>query len=69
VWEGYNGWHDEIAGTLTLAHLRELDEAGCYDRALVVQYAEMEGRFHSIRNLEKLLDRFENTRVGDRAEA
>jgi len=62
VWEGYNGWHDEIAETLTLAHLRELDEAEEYDRDIMLQYAEMEGRFPSIHRLEKLLDRFEKSR-------
>ncbi|MFY9714170.1 MAG: hypothetical protein WAK00_11910 [Microbacterium sp.] len=63
VWEGYNGWHDEIAETLTLVHLRALDDAGLYGRALVVQYAEMEDRFLSIGRLEKLLDWFEKSRT------
>lgn len=54
-----NGWHDEIADTLTLARLRELRDAGGYNREIVLQYAEMNERFHSIRALEKLLDRFE----------
>lgn len=62
VFEGYNGWHDDIAERLTLAHLRELNDAGGYDRAIVVQYAEREGSFPSIARLEKLLDRFEKTR-------
>lgn len=59
VWEGYNGWHDDIAETLTHGRLRELLEAGCYDRDLIRQYAEMNDRFHSIGRLERLLDRFE----------
>lgn len=59
VWEGYNGWHDQIAETLTLSRLRELKEAGGYNREIVLQYAEMNERFHSIKALEKLLDRFD----------
>lgn len=62
VFEGYNGWHDELADRQTLAHLRKLGETGHYDRALVLQYAEMNGAFYSIGKLEKLLDRFEKTR-------
>lgn len=59
VWEGYNGWHDEIAEKLTLSRLRELHDTGCYDRGVVRQYAEMNDRLHSIGTLEKLLDKFE----------
>lgn len=68
VFEGYNGWHDDLAERLTLSHLRKLAEAGHYDRELVVQYAEMHGSFHSIGRLEKLLDRFESTRALDPTE-
>lgn len=64
VWEGYNGWHDEMARTLTLARLRELDEAGGYDRDAVLQYAVMERSLVSIERLEKILDRFEASRIG-----
>lgn len=60
--EGYNGWHDEIADTMTLDHLHKLDEEGAYDRAVIVQFAEMEGGFYSIGKLEKLLDRYETRR-------
>lgn len=64
VWEGYNGWHDDIAHRLTMGRLRELDDAGSYDRSLVLQYAAMERNgLTSIKRLEKILDRFEASRV------
>ncbi|WP_406245508.1 hypothetical protein ACI7YT_10650 [Microbacterium sp. M] len=63
VWEGYNGWHDETARILTLARLRELDEAGGYDRDIVLQYAAMERSLTSIERLEKILNQFEASRV------
>lgn len=63
VWEGYNGWHDETARMLTLARLRELDEAGGYDRDIVIQYAVMERSLTSIERLEKILNQFEASRV------
>lgn len=63
VWEGYNGWHDDTARILTLARLRELDEAGGYDRDIVLQFAAMERSLTSIERLEKILDQFESSRV------
>lgn len=63
VGEGYNGWHDETARILTLARLRELDQAGGYDRDIVIQYAVMERSLTSIERLEKILDQFEASRV------
>lgn len=64
VWDGYNGWHDDIARRLTLVRLRELDDAGGYDRSIVLQYAAMERKgLTSIERLERILDRFETSRL------
>ncbi|MEO2131173.1 MAG: hypothetical protein ABGX78_08050 [Microbacterium sp.] len=59
VWEGYNGWHDSIAETLTTAHLEELAVLGEYDRAIVLEYAAQHRGETSIQRLEKILDRYE----------
>lgn len=59
VWEGYNGWSKETDRILTLARLRELDEAGGYDRNIVLQYAAMKRSLASIDRLEKTLNQFE----------
>lgn len=66
AWEGYNGWSKETDRILTLARLRELDEAGGYDRDIVLQYAAMERSLSSIEQLEKILNHFE---AGHRAAA
>lgn len=59
VWEGYNGWHDSIAETLTTAHVKELAALGEYDRAIVVEYASQHRGQTSLQRLEKILDRYE----------
>lgn len=59
VWEGYNGWHDSIAETLTTARLKELAALGEYDRDIVVEYASQHRGQTSIERLQKILDRFE----------
>lgn len=66
VWEGYNGWSKETDRILTLARLRELDEAGRYDREIVLQYAAMKRSLIGIERLEKILNQFE---AGRRAAA
>lgn len=63
VWEGHNGWHDGIARTLTLARLRELAEAGAYDRDIVLQYAAQKRSHYGVERLEKILNQFEASRV------
>lgn len=62
VWEGYNGWSKETDKILTLARLRELDEAGGYDRDVVLQYTTMKRSLVSIERLEKILNQFELSR-------
>ncbi|MCR2763840.1 hypothetical protein NQ152_10005 [Microbacterium sp. zg.B48] len=39
VWEGYNGWHDSIAETMTIKNLRDLAASDGYDRNIVLEYA------------------------------
>ncbi|WP_298868478.1 hypothetical protein [uncultured Microbacterium sp.] len=62
VWEGYNGWSKDTDRILTLARLRELEEAGGYDRNIVLQYAEMK-RPYGIDRLIKIVDDFERARI------
>ncbi len=59
VWEGYNGWHDDIARSLTLKRLEELASGDGYDRELVLAYARREKSDYSIGNLVRILNTFE----------
>ena len=59
VFDGYNGWNDDIAARMTLRHLRDLQDAGGYDREVVEAYARMERGEHGITRLYGILDRFE----------
>lgn len=61
VWEGYNGWHDDIAATMTTARLKELAESGGYDREMVLEYASQHRGQHALQQLEKILDKFEKS--------
>lgn len=63
VWEGYNGWHDDIARRLTLKRLEELDASDGYDRELVLAYARREKSEYAMKNLEKILATFEPSRT------
>jgi hypothetical protein len=62
VWEGYNGWHDDIARRLTLKRLQELAAGDGYDRELVLAYARREKSDYAIGNLIKILNTFEASR-------
>lgn len=62
VWEGYNGWHDDIARRLTLKRLQELATADGYDREVVLAYARREKGEYAIANLVKILNSFESSR-------
>jgi hypothetical protein len=62
VWEGYNGWHDDIARRLTLSRLQELAAGDGYDRELVLAYARREKSDYAIENLIKILNTFEGSR-------
>lgn len=61
VWEGYNGWHDDIAATMTAARLKELAESDGYDREIVLEYASRHRGHHELERLEKILDKLEKS--------
>ncbi len=61
VWEGYNGWHDDIAATMTTVRLKELAESDDYDRDIVTAYASKHRGQHALQRLEKILDKFERS--------
>lgn len=57
VYEGYNGWHGDIAARMTRSHLEDLTNAGAYDRELVLAYARQTKSETSIKRLKKIIDR------------
>lgn len=61
VWEGHNGWHDSIAETMTIKHLRDLADSDGYDRAIVLEFASQRKGEHALQRLEKILDKFERS--------
>jgi hypothetical protein len=63
VYEGYNGWHDDIAMRMTRSCLEDLAKAGAYDRELVLAYARQSKSETSIERLNKVLDKFEASRT------
>ena len=62
VFDGYNGWNDDIAVRMTLRHLQELRDAGGYNRGVVESFARTERGEHGIKRLYRILDRFEANR-------
>lgn len=63
VWEGYNGWHDSVAATLTTAHLKELAASDGYDCDIVLAYAAKDRGQLGLDRLERILEKFEGSRV------
>ena len=59
VYEGYKGWHDDIAERMTRSCLGDLAKTDAYDRELVLAYARQSKSESSIEKLKKILDRFE----------
>lgn len=59
AFEGYNGWHDQIAERRTLSLLADLAAGDGYDRELVLAYARMHKSSDAIERLEKILNKFE----------
>jgi len=66
VFEGYEGWHDDIAERSTLRLLGDLDKATAYDRELVLAFARETKSEQEIERLAKLLDRSEASHTADR---
>ncbi|SDI87063.1 hypothetical protein SAMN04488693_1293 [Arthrobacter subterraneus] len=61
VFEGYKGWHDQIAERMTIGHLERLAELGQYDRDVVLAYVRQEKSEDSVKSFIRILDRFEKT--------
>lgn len=59
VEQGYKGWTDDISARGVRGHLKDLQTAGAYDRALVLAYARLTNWEPAIQRLEKILDKFE----------
>jgi len=59
VFEGYNGWHDQIAERRTLSLLSDLAAGDGYDRELVLAYGRMHKSSDAMERLEKILNKFE----------
>lgn len=63
VYEGYMGWHDDIAERMTLSFLEDLAKAGAYNRELVLAHARQTKSETSIERLKKILDKLEASRA------
>jgi hypothetical protein len=59
VFEGYNGWNDRISEISTHRLLRDLTDAGGYDREVVLAFARVQRGESGIQRLYKLLDEFD----------
>ena len=66
VFEGYKGWHDDIAERMTLSWLEDLDQAAAYHRELVLAFARQTNSEPNIERLVKILYRFEASRASAR---
>lgn len=64
VFEGYKGWHDDIAVRMTRGHLEDLATAGSYDRGVILAYSRRSKSDASIRKLARVLDDFEGASAG-----
>lgn len=63
LFEGYKGWHDNIAERITISHLRKLAAIGQYDRNVVLAYVRREKSEDSVKNFIKILDQFDRTQT------
>jgi len=61
LFEGYKGWHDNIAERMTIGQLRKLAALGQYDRSVVLAYVRRQKNEDSVKNFIKILDQFERT--------
>lgn len=59
LFEGYKGWHDNIAERITLSHLEKLAALDQYDRGVVLAYVRREKSEDSVKSFIKILDQFE----------
>ncbi len=63
VFEGYKGWTDSISTRMVTSYLRELADAGAYDRDIVLAYARQTKHEGSIERLQKIMDTFEASKT------
>ena len=61
LFEGYKGWHDNIAERMTISHLQKLTVLGQYDRDVVLAYVRREKSEDSVKRFIKILDQFDPT--------
>lgn len=59
MFEGYKGWHDNIAERITISHLQKLAAIDQYDRDVVLAYVRREKSEDSVKNFIKILDQFD----------
>lgn len=60
LFEGYKGWHDNIAVRLTISHLKKLAALGQYDRGVALAHVRREKSEDSVKSFIKILDQFES---------
>jgi hypothetical protein len=63
VFEGYKGWHDQIAEHRTLSLLADLTACNGYDREFVLAYARTHKSSNAMERLERILSKFERRSV------
>jgi hypothetical protein len=61
VIEGYNGWTDSISTRVVTSYLKDLADAGSYDRDILLAYARETKHEAAIDRLQKILDAFESS--------
>lgn len=61
LFEGYKGWHDNIAERMTISRLQKLTALGQYDRAVVLAYVRREKSEDSVKRFIKIFDQFDQT--------
>lgn len=59
LFEGYKGWHDNIAERMTISHLRKLSALGEYERDVVLAYVRRQKSEDSAKRFIKILDLFD----------
>jgi hypothetical protein len=61
LFEGYKGWHDNIAERMTISRLQKLTALGQYDRDVVLAYVRREKSEDSVKRFIKILEEFDQT--------
>lgn len=61
LFEGYKGWHDNIAEQITISHLRNLTVLGQYERDVVLALVRREKSEDSVKRFTRILDQFDQS--------